>query len=186
MEQFIEITKNEYKEVFEWLYEKEDVELLEELDISMAHTYNEPYIYYTKEIADIFNTKPMQRLQRILQLGTVIVNSENVYHTRLEHCKGAYRRAIEFIAVKYKDEDWKKYIEENNKKQELINTIIFMGVHDVGHSMLSHVLEDVVGNKDCNHELIGDKIIEQNIELSTAMKKARLDRKILRRNGIIM
>lgn len=168
----LEIKQQEYEEVFKWLYNKENIALIKEFDITMAHDYNEPYIYYTKEIQDIFKTKAMQRMQRINQLG-INVKARYEYHTRLEHSKGAYRRALEFIALNYRKSEWRNYIEQNNLKQYLIDTMIFLAVHDVGHSVLSHGIEKVIGDKNCNHELIGEKICAQNKELVKALEEAK-------------
>lgn len=167
-----EISKQEYEEFFKWLF-GEDVEIKQELDIGMAPYYNDPNIYYTKEIYDLFQTKAMQRLGKITHLGAFIVIDKNIYHTRLEHSKGAYRRCIEFLTIQYKDPKWREYIEENRQKGYLVDTIKFMCTHDVGHSMLSHSMEKIIGNNECTHEDIGEKIRKQDNELNSALEKIK-------------
>lgn len=167
-----EVTKNEYKKFFEWLFGNE-VKIREEIDITMSHTYEDSNIYYTEEIYTLFQTKAMQRLGKILHLGSVIIEKTNTYYTRLEHSKGAYRRCIEFLAIKFRDEQWKKYIEQNHLKGYLVEKIKFMCVHDIGHSMLSHSLERVVGDKNCTHEDIGQKILSEDSQIKKALEKIR-------------
>ena len=167
-----EISKQEYEEFFKWLFGK-NIEIKQEIDISMAPYYNDPNIYYTKEIYDLFQTKAMQRLGKITHLGSFILRNKNCYHTRLEHSKGAYRRCIEFLATRYKDPKWRQYIEQNKQKAYLVDTIKFMCTHDVGHSMLSHSIEKLIGNDKFTHEDVGDKIRMQDEQLRLALEKIK-------------
>ena len=167
-----EISKQEYEQFFKWLF-GENVEIKQELDINMAPYYDDPNVYYTKEIYNLFQTKAMQRLGKITHLGAFILADKNIYHTRLEHSKGAYRRCIEFLATQYKDEKWRQYIENNKQKGYLVDTIKFMCTHDIGHSMLSHSIESLIGDKSCTHEEIGEKIKEQDEELKFALEKIK-------------
>ncbi len=169
-----EISKQEYKEFFKWLF-GENIEIKEEFDINMASDYYDPNIYYTKEIYDLFQTKAMQRLAKINHLGGFILLDSNVYHNRLEHSKGAYRRCIEFLATQYKNDEWKKYIEENKQKGYLVDKIKFMCTHDIGHSMLSHGIEKLVGDENCTHEDIGDRIRKEDKQLKQALENIKAD-----------
>lgn len=167
-----EISKQEYEEFFKWLFGK-NIEIKQELDVSMVPYYNDPNIYYTKEIYELFQTKAMQRLGKITHLGAFIAINENVYHTRLEHSKGAYRRCIEFLATQYKNQSWREYIEQNKQKGYLVDTIKFMCTHDIGHSMLSHSIEKLIGNEKFTHEDIGEKIRQKDEELKLALEKIK-------------
>ena len=58
MESFSDI-KNKKKiveEFFCWVYDKDNIELFEEVDLSLAPDYYDPNIYYTKELFDFFST----------------------------------------------------------------------------------------------------------------------------------
>ncbi len=169
-----EISKQEYEEFFKWLFGK-NVEIKQEIDISMAPYYADPNIYYTKEIYDLFQTEAMQRLGKITHLGAFILINKNCYHTRLEHSKGAYRRCVEFLATKYREPKWRQYIEKNKQKAYLVDIIKFMCTHDIGHSMLSHSIEKLIGNDKFTHEDVGDKIRTQDEQLRLALEKIKPD-----------
>lgn len=166
-----EITEAEYKEFFEWLLEKE-VKLEKELDLTLAHDYNEPYIYFTSEIEKFFETTPMKRIGKISQLGTSIINNDNTYHTRLEHCKGAYKNALDFWSIKYKeDENFKK--KDQNEKLMILADIMEMARHDDCHPMLSHGLEGLLCNGEIDHDDIGNKILLESKEYKEALNNIK-------------
>lgn len=169
-----EISKQEYLEFFKWLF-GENVEIKEEFDITMAKDYQDPNIYYTKEIYDLFQTKAMKRLEKITHLGAEFLLNTNAYHNRLEHSKGAYRRCIEFLATQYRNNEWKEYIENSGQKGYLVETIKFMCTHDIGHSILSHSIEALVGNENCTHEDIGNKIRQEDPEVINALQKIKVN-----------
>lgn len=150
---------------FRWLFDNEDVELVEEIDLSLASEYYDPYIYYTKEIADFFNTDAMQRLGRVGQLGLMICSNKNCYHNRLEHSKGTYNRKLEELIYLTSDCNYRKYIEQNNLKLYLIAELIKEGAHDIGHLPLSHIMEvQVIGRRDF-HEDIGKRILLEDKQI---------------------
>ncbi len=172
MERIQEITKQEQVELFKWLF-GEEVTIKEEPDISLAPYYEDINIYYTEEIEQLFQTKAMKRLGKIMQLGSSIYRKPNVYHTRLEHSKGAYRNCVQFLGMQYRKPEWRKYIEDNRLKGYLVEKMKFMCVHDIGHFMFSHAMEHIVGNKDCNHEDIGEKILQEDEEIKKAFEQVK-------------
>lgn len=174
MHKIEEVSKKEYEEVLKWLF-GDKIEILSEYDETLNHDYYDPSIYYTSEIKEVFETEAMQRLSKIMHLGSTNIDKPHVYHNRLQHSKGAYRRCLEFIAFQYRKPEWKKYIEENGQKSYVVEKLKFMCVHDIGHSMLSHSIENVIGDKDCNHEIIGNEIILQNEEVSSILEKIKSD-----------
>lgn len=150
---------------FRWLLDNEDVELVEEIDLSLASEYYDPYIYYTKEIADFFNTDAMQRLGRVGQLGLMVCSNKNCYHNRLEHSKGTYNRKLEELIYLTSDYNYRKYIEQNNLKLYLIAELIKEGGHDIGHLPLSHIMEvQLIGRRDF-HEDIGKRILLEDKQI---------------------
>ena len=72
-----DLSEQDYREFFEWLLEK-DITLYKELDLSLCSTQNEPYIFFPKEIEEFLQTAPMQRLKKITQQGTGIVEDEKI------------------------------------------------------------------------------------------------------------
>lgn len=172
MERIQEVTKQEQVELFKWLF-GEDVKIKEEPDVSLAPYYEDINIYYTEEIEQLFQTKAMKRLGKIMQLGSSMYRKSNVYHTRLEHSKGAYRNCVQFLVMQYRKPEWKKYIEDNRLKGYLVEKMKFMCVHDVGHFMLSHATEELVGDQNCNHEDIGQKILQEDEEIKNAFEKIK-------------
>lgn len=166
----VEIKEEEYKEFFTWILGRK-VELKKELDITLAHDYQEPYIYYTSEILEFFETTPMKRTGKIVQLGSSILSKPNIYHTRLEHCKGAYKNALDFWLLRCKNEEYRKEIEESKSKVKILADIMEMARHDDCHPMLSHSLEGTLCNGKINHEDIGKRNLLENKEYEIALNK---------------
>ena len=167
-----EVSKKEMEELFHWLF-GENIEIREEQDITLCPYYEDSNIYYTEEIYQLFQTKAMQRLGKILHLGRTMFQESNAYHTRLEHSKGAYRRCIEFLSIQYRDPEWREYIERNKLKGYLVEKIKFMCVHDIGHFILSHSTEKLVGEEEVTHEQIGQKILEEDLEIKNSYDKIK-------------
>lgn len=172
MQEIQEVTKQEQVELFKWLFGN-DIKIKEEPDISLAPYYEDINIYYTEEIEQLFQTKALKREGKIMQLGSSIFRKSNVYHTRLEHSKGAYRNCVQFLAMQYRKPEWRKYIEENRLKGYLVEKMKFMCVHDIGHFMFSHAMENIVGDENCNHEDIGEKILQENEEVKKALENIK-------------
>lgn len=172
MQEIQEVTKQEQVELFKWLFGN-DIKIKEEPDISLAPYYEDINIYYTEEIEQLFQTKAMKREGKIMQLGSSIFRKSNVYHTRLEHSKGAYRNCVQFLVTQYRKPEWRKYIEDNRLKGYLVEKMKFMCVHDIGHSMFSHSVEKLIGDENCDHEDIGQKILQENEEVRRALEKIK-------------
>lgn len=174
---FVEIKEEEYLEFFKWILEKEEVKLSKELDILLASSYDEPYIYYTEQIEEFFNTTPMQRIGQINQLGTSINLNDNAYHTRLDHCKGSYKNALDFWVLKCKDSKYREKIDnsvnKSHKKNLILADIMEMARHDDCHTMLSHALEGLICNGKADHEDIGKRILLENKEYRVALDSIR-------------
>ena len=159
------------KDFFTWLFEDENIVLYHEEDLSLCHDYSDCNIYYPSGIKDFFETSFMQRLNRISQLGLAINVNQNLYNNRLEHSKGVYNRKVEEFFYNYQNPSWKKYIEDNNLKLYIIGDLIKMAGHDIGHLPLSHVFEMYAFNQKGAHEEIGKKIMLQDPEICSILKK---------------
>lgn len=166
----IDSKKEITKEFFQWLFDKEEVELTSEIDFSLCPYYNDPYIYYPKEIKNFFETKAMKRLGKIGQLGLTLSKNENSYHTRLEHSKGTYNRKLEELFMLYQNDIYRKHIEDNNMKLYLIAELIKEAGHDIGHLPLSHIMEIQLIQKRNFHEDIGKRILNENEEIQNILK----------------
>ena len=84
-----------FYDFFVWLFDDKritdkNIDLEKEIDISLAPFYNDPNIYFPKQIKSFFETSAMQRLGRISQVDLSIDLYFNLYHNRLEHSKGVY------------------------------------------------------------------------------------------------
>ena len=155
MKQKIEdLSEQDYKEFFEWLLEKKVI-MDKELDLSLCSTQNNPYVYFPTEIRDFIQTPPMQRLKKVTQLGTGIIENPNIYHTRFSHCLGTYNNAVIFYMLQFKNIRWRSRIEAEGRKLEVLADIVESLRHDDGHNILSHGLEKLMGKEKGTHEILG-------------------------------
>ena len=162
--------KELFQEFFTWLFDdsriiNKSVSLIEELDFSLCPNYMDSNIYYPTQFKAFFETKAMQRLNRISQLGLSINDYPNLYHNRLEHSKGTYYRKVEEFLYNFQNSSWRKYIEDNNLKLYIIAELLKIAGHDIGHPPLSHAFEEHIIQKRGIHEEIGKKIMLENPEV---------------------
>jgi len=163
------------KDFFTWLLKDEriidnDVTLEKQIDLALVPYYRDANIYYPKQIANFFNTRPMKRLGRISQLNLVIDEFPNTYHTRLDHSKGVYYRKLEEMLYNFQNPLWKKNIEEKNMKLHLLAELIKIAGHDIGHFPLSHAFEQVIYSHHGPHEIFGKRIMLEDIEIQSVLK----------------
>lgn len=163
-----EFTEEEYKEFFCWLFDKESIKLDKEVDTSKCIEYQKPYIYYTQEIKEFFETKPMRRLGRIGQLANCLFNNPNSTHTRLDHCKGAYQKMLEFYMLQYQKLEWRTNNSNEEAKLKVLADMMDMATHDIGHNVCSHALEELIGTGKGAHEVLGNRILHENEEVVNA------------------
>lgn len=170
----VEIKKEILQDFFIWLFNDnriidKSITLHSEVDFSLSHDYLDSNIYYPMQFQKFFETKAMKRLGRISQLGLAINNFPNLYHSRLEHSKGVLNRKIEELFYNYQNPLWKKYIEDNNLKLNLIAELIKIAGHDIGHPPLSHAFEEQVLSSRGSHEEIGKRIMLENKEVQSLL-----------------
>lgn len=164
-----------FQEFFEWLFDEKSIKdkninLHSEVDPVLCPNYSDPNIYAPEQIYAFFNTKSMQRLNRVSQLGLAINVDSNLYHNRFDHSIGAYNKKVEELFYNYQDKDWKAFIEQNNMKLYLIAELIKMAGHDIGHLPLSHALEIQIFGKRGVHETIGRKIMLEDPEIHDVLE----------------
>lgn len=172
--------KEVFQDFFEWLYNDDriidkNVKLHSEVDLSLCHTYLDSNIYYPTQFQDFFETKAMNRLSRISQLGLAITHFSNLYHNRLEHSKGVLNKKIEELFYNYQNPLWRKYIEQNNLKLHLIAELIKMAGHDIGHPPLSHAMEEQIFGSRGVHEEIGNRIMLENEDIQNVLSSISSD-----------
>ena len=169
------VTKEEIiNEFFTWLFNDEDVKdksvvLKSEIDLSLAHDYFDPKIYFPEQIYRFFQTPAMRRLGRISQLSLSVNEFPNTYHDRLEHSKGVYNRKLEEMIYNFKSAKWRQYIENYNLKIYLIAELIKIAGHDIGHFPFSHAMEEQLCDCHGAHEIIGQKIMLENKEIQDVL-----------------
>ena len=170
-----EYTEEDYKEFFEWLLERE-VNMNQMIDITLLDSHEEPKVYYPDEIKMLLETKAMQRLKRVAQLGSLLFANDDDFQTRFSHSVGTGNNAQKFFIKLYNDNsEWKKYIETSGKKEEIFADIIQMYVHDIGHNVLSHTLENLIKSNSINHqkgaahEILGIRIINEDFEIKKVL-----------------
>ena len=169
------VTKEEIiNEFFTWLFNDEDVKdksvvLKSEIDLSLAHDYFDPKIYFPEQIYRFFQTPAMRRLGRISQLSLSVNEFPNTYHDRLEHSKGVYNRKLEEMIYNFKSTKWRQYIENYNLKIYLIAELIKIAGHDIGHFPFSHAMEEQLCDCHGAHEIIGQKIMLENKEIQDVL-----------------
>lgn len=168
------LQENDYKEFFEWILDKE-VTMNKEIDFTLCSTQNNPYVYFPNEIKQFLQTKPMQRLKKVTQLGSGIIEVSNAYHTRYSHCLGTYNNATIFYMQQFKNPNWRKRIEQEDRKIEVLADIMESLRHDDGHNILSHCLEKLIGKEYGAHELLGMRFKEEYPETQKALQEIHPD-----------
>ena len=170
-----ETKEEEIRRFFMWLFDKDNIELKSEIDLSLARDYMDPNIYYPAEIEKFFQTKAMKRLAKISQLGEVMHLDKYCYQSRLEHSKGTYYKKLEELIFLCQDESFRNYIENNNMKLYLIAELIKEAGHDIGHPPLSHGMEEQVIGRRGVHEDIGKRILMEDEEIRSVLEQIDKD-----------
>lgn len=119
------------------------------------------YIYVQDRLIwDLINTKELQRLRRIRQLGTSYLTFHGAEHSRFSHSLGVYEITRKIISQFERNqyEDW--------PDEEKLLCLCAALLHDVGHGPFSHSIEAVF---DVNHEewscaiILGDTEVNQTL-----------------------
>ncbi len=108
------------------------------------------YIYVNDSLIwDLINTKEMQRLRRVRQLGTSYMTYPGGEHTRFSHSLGVYEVIRQIVQAFARNAyDW---------PTEINSLVMAAGLlHDIGHAPFSHALEKVIGLR---HEVWSERII---------------------------
>lgn len=122
-------------------------------------------------ILDLINSKEMQRLRRIRQLGLSSFTYPGAEHSRFAHSLGTAFLMKRVIArlCRVRDEQKKEWLQEvfDNYDLALCSALL----HDIGHGPFSHALEDITGVK---HEAWATQIINSDkTEVHDILEKHR-------------
>ena len=110
-----------------------------------------------RPLADLIDTRAMQRLRRIKQMGFAWLVYPGAEHSRFGHALGAFHIA-----------------QRVTRRLELEPTLarhvkVAALLHDIGHGPFSHAWEHVFAGHD--HERWGARIVVEDAQLSTALEK---------------
>ncbi len=105
----------------------------------------------------LINTRAMQRLRRIRQLGTSYFTFHGAEHSRFTHSLGAYETMQRVLAYLGQDHDWPRDLHERNL------ALAAALLHDIGHGPFSHTFENVYAGR---HEHWTSRILLEDPELN--------------------
>ena len=115
------------------------------------------HVYFTPELADIIDSEPFLRLNRILQLGPVYRVYTGATHTRASHSIGVYHlgRRLLLALTERGDTDWIS----REGAMSFLNACL---LHDLGHFPFTHSLKELPLR---SHEsLTGEIILNEPIK----------------------
>ncbi|GAA6237723.1 HD domain-containing protein [Apilactobacillus micheneri] len=115
------------------------------------------YIYVQHQvILDLINTKEMQRLRRVKQLGASSFTFHGAEHSRFTHSLGVYeitRRICDLFLRNYPTENPGDGLWDDSGRLVALCAAL---LHDIGHGAYSHTFEHIFHT---NHEMITQEII---------------------------
>jgi len=120
-----------------------------------------------KVLLDLLDTREMQRLRRIKQLGFSSYTYPGAEHTRFAHSLGVTHLVQRFIdrTSTLRVPEFKNELDELQDKKLII--CIAAMLHDIGHGPFSHALESIT---NISHEKWTAEIINGNTEINQVLK----------------
>ena len=124
--------------------------------------------HFEKTMWQVLQTRPMQRLRRIKQLGFSELVFPGATHTRFAHSIGVFHMARQLMEVV------RRGVQQNGAAFDTHQAHVALAaalVHDVGHGMFSHAFErfgSTFGLTMAEHEAVSDAFIRDD-EIRTAM-----------------
>lgn len=118
----------------------------------------------------LLDTRPMQRLRRLRQLGLAYLAFPAAEHSRFSHALGALAMGERVFAA-LRDHGGTFFADENDyrKQRRLLRASLLL--HDVGHGPFSHACEAVLGVR---HETRTQAILALD-EIRTALEALEID-----------
>ena len=114
-----------------------------------------------RPLADLLDTRAMQRLRRIKQMGFAWLVYPGAEHSRFGHALGAFHIAQRVTRRLELDARLARHVK------------IAALLHDIGHGPFSHAWEHVFAGHD--HERWGARIVAEDPELAAALEKLEPD-----------
>ena len=115
---------------------------------------------YDQLIWDLIQTKEVQRLRRIKQLGGTYMVFHTAEHSRFSHSLGVYEMARRIIRALMHQ---KTVLSEEERLLVLSAALL----HDLGHGPFSHSFESVFSVR---HELFTERIIMEDTEVNRVLE----------------
>ena len=119
-------------------------------------------------ILKLINTKELQRLKRIRQLGGTYQVFPTAEHTRFSHSLGCYETCREMI-------ECIDGLKEALNEREVVSVLCAALLHDVGHGPFSHAFSMI---HDVEHEHYSSNIIRRDSEVSEVLKEYDLNEEV--------
>lgn len=110
-----------------------------------------------RAISELLDTRAMQRLRRIKQMGFAWLVYPGAEHSRFGHALGAFHVAQRLIAQLHLAPEVARHIK------------VAALLHDIGHGPFSHAWEHVFGG--ASHEQWGSRIVAEDGELREALER---------------
>lgn len=115
------------------------------------------YVYVQHQvILDLINSKEVQRLRRIKQLGTASFTFHGAEHSRFSHSLGVYEISRRICDIFQRNYSLEKVGPNGWDDKERLVTLCAALLHDVGHGPYSHTFEHIFHT---DHEAITVAII---------------------------
>ncbi|HAX72277.1 MAG TPA: hypothetical protein DCY20_02000 [Firmicutes bacterium] len=120
------------------------------------------YVHVTDQLIwDLIQTKELQRLRRVKQLGGTHMVFHTAEHSRFSHSLGVYEMA-------------RRIIDSLNQRQPILNehermlTLCAALLHDLGHGPFSHAFESVFS---VHHELFTQRVLLENTQVHEKLEQ---------------
>eukprot|EP01055_Gregarina_sp_Pseudo9_P005928 Gregarina_sp_Pseudo_9__5927@NODE_948_length_2041_cov_15_882617_g889_i0_p1_GENE_NODE_948_length_2041_cov_15_882617_g889_i0NODE_948_length_2041_cov_15_882617_g889_i0_p1_ORF_typecomplete_len639_score81_98HD/PF01966_22/8_4e13TraI_2/PF07514_11/0_23TraI_2/PF07514_11/4e03TraI_2/PF07514_11/2_3e02_NODE_948_length_2041_cov_15_882617_g889_i01112027 len=114
---------------------------------------------------DIIDTRPVQRLRGLKQLGVASYVFPNGQHTRFEHSLGVGHLAGKWLSTLAEKMNMAP---SNRFVKSMKSAVMVAGIcHDLGHGPFSHAFEDLVSNQfnlDWSHEQMSLKLFDHIVD----------------------
>ncbi len=128
--------------------------------LPMEKVFRDPvhnYIHVQHQvILDLINSKEVQRLRRIKQLGTSSFTFHGAEHSRFTHSLGVYEISRRICDIFSRNFSIEKIGPSGWDDRERLVTLCAALLHDIGHGPYSHTFEHIF---QTNHEAITVEII---------------------------
>ncbi|MFD2671556.1 HD domain-containing protein [Marinicrinis sediminis] len=125
------------------------------------------YVHVQDEVIwDLINTREMQRLRRIRQLGTSFYTFHGAEHSRFSHSLGVYEITRKIISQFERNgfSDW--------PTEERLLCLCAALLHDIGHGPFSHSIESAF---DTDHEEWTCRMLREQTEVNQVLSKVSAD-----------